>query len=243
LKNVERKREAAPVKNGEKPIANPYVILREEFDDWAILFNPDTGHGFGLSPTGVYVWKLLDGEHTMEELLMALRRDAFDVAGNVHDDVGAFVDALVAEGLTGAEMTNARPLADPQGREPNLEEDSPRRAEHSEEEPFAYDPPKLIDFKEGRAVGEGCTSHGSQGGDCLCNGLGATGTCQTGDCGNPNYNACCPGACNYPTGNCRYGCGPQYFCETGNTAGNWCSTGNGTAYNCACETGTGPNLS
>jgi len=26
----------------DKPIANPIVLLREEFDDWAILFNPDT---------------------------------------------------------------------------------------------------------------------------------------------------------------------------------------------------------
>jgi hypothetical protein len=26
----------------DKPIANPVVVLREKFDDWAILFNPDT---------------------------------------------------------------------------------------------------------------------------------------------------------------------------------------------------------
>jgi len=48
----------------DKPIANPVVLLREEFDDWAILFNPDATlgfSGFGLNPTGVYVWKLLDG--------------------------------------------------------------------------------------------------------------------------------------------------------------------------------------
>ena len=50
----------------DKPIVNPYVQLREEFDDWAILFNPDTGRGFGLNPTGVYVWKLLDGAHTVD---------------------------------------------------------------------------------------------------------------------------------------------------------------------------------
>ncbi len=64
-----------PLKNGEKPIANPFVILREEFDDWAVLFDPDTGHGFGLNPTGVYIWKLLDGKHSIEDMLSALRRD------------------------------------------------------------------------------------------------------------------------------------------------------------------------
>ena len=56
------------MKDDERPIANHFVLLREEFDDWAILFNPDTGRGFGLSPTGVYVWKLLDGEHVIDEM-------------------------------------------------------------------------------------------------------------------------------------------------------------------------------
>jgi hypothetical protein len=28
------------------------VLLREEFDDWAVLYDPDTGYGFGLNPTG-----------------------------------------------------------------------------------------------------------------------------------------------------------------------------------------------
>jgi hypothetical protein len=56
------------MKNGEKPIANPFVLLREEFDDWAILFDLNSGHGFGLSPIGVYVWKFLDGEHSVDAL-------------------------------------------------------------------------------------------------------------------------------------------------------------------------------
>ena len=67
------------MKNGDKPIVNPHVLLREEFDDWAVLFDPDTGHGFGLSPAGVYLWKLLDGEHSIDEMLRALPRDAADV--------------------------------------------------------------------------------------------------------------------------------------------------------------------
>jgi SynChlorMet cassette protein ScmD len=61
------------MKDNERPIANPYVVLREEFDDWAILFNPDTGRGFGLSPTGVYLWKLLDGEHPIDDLFEEIR--------------------------------------------------------------------------------------------------------------------------------------------------------------------------
>ena len=37
--------------NGDKPLANPFVVLREEFDNWAILFDLDRGHGLGLSST------------------------------------------------------------------------------------------------------------------------------------------------------------------------------------------------
>ena len=103
--NVAWKDRGAAIKNGDRPIAHHYVLLREEFDDWAILFNPDTGRGFGLSPTGVYVWRLLDGEHTIDEMVTALRRDALDIPENARDGVGTFVDALVAEGLAGFQST------------------------------------------------------------------------------------------------------------------------------------------
>ena len=62
------------MKYDEKPRANPNVLLREEFDDWAILYDPDTGHGFGLNPMGVYLWKLLDGEHTVDRILKTLQQ-------------------------------------------------------------------------------------------------------------------------------------------------------------------------
>ena len=74
----------------DKPIANPLVVLREEFDDWAILFDPDTGNAFGLNPTGVYLWKLLDGEHSIDEMLQSLRQEAEEVpeeAGDHHPGV------------------------------------------------------------------------------------------------------------------------------------------------------------
>ncbi len=79
---------------GEKPIANPYVILREEFDDWAVLFDPDTGRGFGLNPTGVYVWKLLDGKHSVDDLLTALRQDVLRVPPVAREHLVTFVKEL-----------------------------------------------------------------------------------------------------------------------------------------------------
>ena len=67
------------MEDSKKPVANPSVLLREEFDDWAVLFDPDMSDAFGLSPTGVYLWKLLDGEGSIDDMVTALRLDATDV--------------------------------------------------------------------------------------------------------------------------------------------------------------------
>jgi len=96
-------REGVYLKNGDKPVRNPYIVLREEFDDWAILFDCDTGRGFGLNPTGVFVWKLLDGEHSIDEMLEALRRDAEDVPEDAGEHVVAFVEELTRQALAGWE--------------------------------------------------------------------------------------------------------------------------------------------
>jgi len=85
----------------EKPIANPTVVLREEFDDWAILFDPDTGKGFGMNPVSVFVWKRLDGAHTVAELIEQLRAECDEVPPEVEDDVRKFIQELLEKGLAG----------------------------------------------------------------------------------------------------------------------------------------------
>jgi len=88
----------------DKPVANPLIVLREEFDDWAILFDPDTGNAFGLNPTGVFVWKLLDGEHSLADISKELRDNAEDVPEEVKDHVHEFVQDLEKQGLVGFEV-------------------------------------------------------------------------------------------------------------------------------------------
>ena len=36
----------------DTPLASPDVVLREEFDDWTILFHPLTGEAVGVGPVG-----------------------------------------------------------------------------------------------------------------------------------------------------------------------------------------------
>jgi len=91
----------------DKPVANPLIVLREEFDDWAILFDPDTGNAFGLNPTGVFVWKLLDGEHSLEDISAELRTNAEHVPEEVKDHVHEFVQDLEKQGLVGFDFPTA----------------------------------------------------------------------------------------------------------------------------------------
>ncbi len=86
------------------PLANPLIVLREEFDDWAILFDPDTGNAFGLNPLGVFIWKLLDGKHSVPDILARMQESVEDVPPEAQEDLETWVKDLVSRGLAGYEM-------------------------------------------------------------------------------------------------------------------------------------------
>lgn len=87
-----------------RPIANPVVVLREEFDDWAILFNPDTAEAVGTNPVGVAVWKLLDGKHTLEEIVALVRDEFVEVPDAAQQEIASFIEELVQRGFVGYEL-------------------------------------------------------------------------------------------------------------------------------------------
>ena len=87
------------------PTANPLVILREEFDDWAVLFDPNSGEGYGLNPMSVFIWKRLDGRHDPHEILAELRdSDCADVPEDAESRISTFINELVERGLAGYEF-------------------------------------------------------------------------------------------------------------------------------------------
>ena len=90
--------------NDKQPIANPLLVFREEFDDWAILFDPDTGDGFGLNPVSVFIWKRLDGKHTIQDILMELRESCEDMPDTAEQEINGFVGGLVEKGYAGYEV-------------------------------------------------------------------------------------------------------------------------------------------
>ena len=88
----------------DRPIANPTVVLREEFDDWAILFNPDTADAVGTNPVGVAVWKLMDGKRSLEKIVAEIKDQFADVPDAATKEVTAFVKDLAERGFVGYEL-------------------------------------------------------------------------------------------------------------------------------------------
>jgi len=82
------------------------LVLREEFDDWAVLFDPDTGDGFGLNPISVFIWKRLDGKHTIQDIMKEIQENCEDVPENAEQEVNDFLDELIKRGYVGFEDSN-----------------------------------------------------------------------------------------------------------------------------------------
>ncbi len=182
--------------NSEKPMANPFVILRQEFDDWAVLFDPDTGHGFGLNPTGVYIWKLLDGKHSIDDLFESLRLDAEGVPEEAGEHIVSFVEKLVEQGLGG--YKGEQILIDKPGlphRCSGAHEKVPGgdpEADQFGSVALRYEEPRLELFRQERRAYGNCTN-GSHD---------LAGACMTGN-----------------AAGCASGGGVGYACSTRNTAG------------------------
>jgi len=88
----------------DKPIANPVVVLREEFDDWAILFNPDTAAAVGINPIGVAVWKRMDGNRSLMEIVLEIKGSFEDAPEASLEEITAFVNSLAGQGFAGLEL-------------------------------------------------------------------------------------------------------------------------------------------
>jgi len=88
----------------DRPIANPIVVLREEFDDWAVLFNADTADAVGTNPVGVAVWKLMDGKRSIEDIVSMIKNSFEDTPDAAFKEIAAFVNTLAENGFVGLEM-------------------------------------------------------------------------------------------------------------------------------------------
>jgi SynChlorMet cassette protein ScmD len=93
--------------NTKNLIANPIVVLRKEFDDWAVLFNPDTAEAVGVNPVGVAIWELLTGNNSAEDISSRISQDFADVPGSAAQEIQTFIEDLTERGFVGSELNSA----------------------------------------------------------------------------------------------------------------------------------------
>ena len=78
------------------------VVLREEQDAWALLFNPASGDVVGVNPVGVALWNILERHHTVPGIVQALRELCADVPDESAGQVTEFLDTLSRRGFVTA---------------------------------------------------------------------------------------------------------------------------------------------
>ncbi len=83
----------------ERLMARHSVELREEFEDWAVLLDHDSGDAFGLNPMGVLIWKCIDGRRTPQDILAELKENHADVPEDAEDQLNEFIHLLVEQEL------------------------------------------------------------------------------------------------------------------------------------------------
>ncbi len=221
------------LKTGDKPFINPYVVLREEFDDWAVLFDPETGKGYGLNPSGVYLSKLFDGEHTMEDLVRELTFDVKDVPVDAPEQITDFIHRLCVEGLV--IFTIPQAPAEDNAERPQASACTARPSRESTL--LMYEPPKLVSLNSGRtASGAGCCEPGSSATGCSSGGAGASADCGSGITAHNCSGGSSVGCWNPCTGYCCHGPGDAVTCHSG-ALDHCCNSGSSPSIAIGCSSG------
>lgn len=83
-------------------IQNPDVIVKEEDDDGALVFSPDTERILVFNPTAFFIWKQCDGNRSIKDIVQTVA-DHFE---NVpHDEmekqITTYVTEMVSAGFIG----------------------------------------------------------------------------------------------------------------------------------------------
>lgn len=81
------------------PYLYPRVVLREEFDDRSVLYDPQSGEACGIDRIGTLVCRSLNGRQSVKDVADILHQACRDVPDEVEFHVRDFIDALVAKGM------------------------------------------------------------------------------------------------------------------------------------------------
>lgn len=81
---------------------NPDVVVREEDEDGALIFNPDTDQIRVLNPTGFFIWNLCDGSNDLNGMILAVKNTFRDVPDDqVSGQVEEYIEDMLNSGFIG----------------------------------------------------------------------------------------------------------------------------------------------
>ncbi len=83
---------------------SPNVVLREESDDWGILFDADTGKSVALNPIAVSMFKAMRKTQDVVVMEKVIRDEYEEVPDTLNTDISKFVDSLAKDGFIGFEV-------------------------------------------------------------------------------------------------------------------------------------------
>lgn len=83
----------------------PGIVLREELDDWALLFNPDSGKVAGINAIGVVLWKILKEHHTPSGIIRAMEDYIEEIPTDVENHVIEYLSTLSERGFVTIEFS------------------------------------------------------------------------------------------------------------------------------------------
>jgi len=81
------------------PLADPRFVLRQEFSNAALIFDPDTGEQYHFNGAGARVWRWLNGRRRPADIVKRLRAAYSDVPQQAERQVSDFVQMLMDKGL------------------------------------------------------------------------------------------------------------------------------------------------
>lgn len=82
-------------------IRNPSVVVRNDFDDISILFDPKSGKAYGINRIGELIWQVLKDKKTIEALISQVKENCEEVSDTVDLEIREFLDQLEKNGLIG----------------------------------------------------------------------------------------------------------------------------------------------
>ena len=85
--------------NYKEIIVNPAVIIRDDFEGFGIIYNPETDRSYNINLTGVEILKHLQNGIPLSELVEKIKENFSEVPEDISERIDRFVLALIDKGL------------------------------------------------------------------------------------------------------------------------------------------------